>query len=196
MSLKRELKKLGACQEAVDWVGKRSLRVAWAECERADWMLWYAALKLNHKLVVRAACACARTALKYVPQNEKRPLLAIEITEEWFNGKATLKQVEVAGAAAWVAARAAAEAAEAAGAAARKAWAAEAAGAAAWATARTAWASEAAGAAAGAAAVAEAAGAAARAAAASEAAGALGTAQAMKNMADIVRSIIKIEEKS
>ena len=34
------LKRLGACAEAREWVGSRTLAEAWAECERPDWLLW------------------------------------------------------------------------------------------------------------------------------------------------------------
>jgi hypothetical protein len=31
---------LGACHEAVAWVGDRDAATAWAESQRGDWMLW------------------------------------------------------------------------------------------------------------------------------------------------------------
>ena len=34
------LSRLGACEEAREWVGDRTLEQAWAECESPDWMLW------------------------------------------------------------------------------------------------------------------------------------------------------------
>lgn len=39
MKLKDRLTELGACPEALRWVGERSLAKAWTECEHADWML-------------------------------------------------------------------------------------------------------------------------------------------------------------
>ena len=36
-----DLKRLGACKEAVKWVGKRSAVRAWRDCRRGDWMAWY-----------------------------------------------------------------------------------------------------------------------------------------------------------
>jgi hypothetical protein len=42
MTFRDELIEMGACQSAIDWVGDRTERDAWAECERADWMLWLA----------------------------------------------------------------------------------------------------------------------------------------------------------
>jgi len=132
---------------------------AWAECPRADWLLWYAARKVGieggptHQQVVLAACACARTSLRFVPAGEVRPLQAIETAEGWCRGEATIDDVREAARAAdtavWAAraARAARAAARAADAAARAAdtawaaaWAADAADAAAWAADAAAWA--------------------------------------------------------
>jgi hypothetical protein len=57
---------------------------AWDNCQRPDWMLWAAAvLGVDCRLIVRAAAMCARTALKYVPIGENRPLAAIEAAERW-----------------------------------------------------------------------------------------------------------------
>ena len=112
----------------------------WDNCERADWLLWWAARTEanSHQQIVLAACQCARRALKYVPEGEDRPRLAIEAAEAWITNP-----TEEAARAAWAAARAAWAAARTA----EAAWAAEAAeaaarAAAAWAAA--AWAAEAA----------------------------------------------------
>ncbi len=105
-TLHDRLLKLWACSEAVEWVGDRDLKTVWAECERADWMLWFAErTKCPRPLIVLAACACARRALKYVPDGEDRPRLAIEAVEKW------AKRPTTKTAAAWAAARDAASAA-------------------------------------------------------------------------------------
>jgi len=91
-------------------------------------MLWLAG-KLcrtmpQRKKLTLAACACARTALKYVPKGDKRPLVAIQTAERWARGVpgVTLENVATAGAAeAAKAARAAWDAAGDAGVAARNA---------------------------------------------------------------------------
>jgi hypothetical protein len=71
-----------------------SRKAAWARCERGDWMLWIAArLGVDRKLVVAAACACARLALPHVPAGEERPRIAIETAEAWCRGEATIEQV-------------------------------------------------------------------------------------------------------
>ena len=141
-----------ACSDAVIWIGKRSLKQAWDECERADWMLWYMcrAELATKRERIHIVCDCAATALKYVPKGEDRPREAIEAARRYADEptEENLRLLNAAGAAAgaavWVAwaTRAAAGAAV---------WAA--AGAAVWA-AEFAWgaAAEAAGGAAGAAA--------------------------------------------
>ncbi|KKN72306.1 hypothetical protein LCGC14_0412570 [marine sediment metagenome] len=180
MNIRKHLDELGACSEAVDWATKyRSRQKAWDECENAEWMLWYCTrvFKTFTPEMRLAACGCARTALKYVPEGEDRPLRAIETAERFARGEATDGE---RAAAAWDAAAAATAAA-----AADAAWDAAAAAAAA-AAADAAWdAAAAVAAAAAAAAAADAAWDAAAAAAAAAAADA-----AAKEMADIVREHI------
>ena len=98
--LRDRLVKMGACEDAVAWVGDRDITAAWAECDRADWMLWLAGRVVARKTVVLAACACARTALRYVLAGEDRPRVAIETAERWARGEATIAEVRSAAAAA------------------------------------------------------------------------------------------------
>ena len=98
--LRDRLIKMGACEDAVAWVGDRDITAAWAECQRADWMLWLAGRLVARPLVVLAACACARTTLRYVPTDENRPRVAIETAERWARGAATSAEVRSAAAAA------------------------------------------------------------------------------------------------
>jgi hypothetical protein len=92
----------GACQEARTWLGDRDADQMWADCERADWMLWYAGHVVDRPSLVLAACACARTVLHLVPTGELRPLHAIEMAERWANGDpaVTLQMVRQASASA------------------------------------------------------------------------------------------------
>jgi len=96
------LKQLGACAEAVEFASHYdSLEAAWNACENAYWLLWYACrMGVAHKLIVRAACACDRTALKYLPEDEHQPRIAIETAERWCDGLATFDEVLAAYAAA------------------------------------------------------------------------------------------------
>ena len=87
------------CAEAEAWMRKQPTAAkAWAACPRGDWLLWIAARtcapgSAEHKSVVLAACACARTALKHVTSGDKRPLRAIEAAERWTRGEATIGEV-------------------------------------------------------------------------------------------------------
>jgi hypothetical protein len=58
------------------------------------------------KLLVAAACECARLALKFVPEGEERPRKAIEVAEAWCRGEATPEQVKEAASASAYAAHA------------------------------------------------------------------------------------------
>ena len=110
----------GACAEARDWLATQTdPRTAWETCERPDWMIWYARRRnVERKVLVRIACDCARTALRFVPEGEDRPRLAIEAAERWTLGEATIDEVRAAAAAAAAVAYAADAAADAAAAAA------------------------------------------------------------------------------
>ena len=86
-----------ACWEALEWLQERDAATAWSECPRGDWLLWWAAkVGVERKVVVLAACACARLALPYVAAGELRPLKAIETAEAWYSGKASLGDVRAA----------------------------------------------------------------------------------------------------
>ena len=75
---------IGACDEAVKWVGERDGATAWRECPRGDWLLWHAArVGCDRRALVRAACDCAETALMYVQEGEGRPARAIAAARAW-----------------------------------------------------------------------------------------------------------------
>ena len=77
---------LRPCDPARHWLESQpDAQTAWANCDRADWMLWYAkrALKLDKATYVTIACEIARTVLHLVPMGEDRPLKAIEAAEAW-----------------------------------------------------------------------------------------------------------------
>jgi hypothetical protein len=75
----------------------------WETCPRGEWLLhWIAKEKSTpHKQIVYAACQCARLALPYCTDKQQRPLKAIETTEKWIRGAATIEEVKQAGYAAW-----------------------------------------------------------------------------------------------
>ncbi len=98
------LYELGACSSAVEWAHGKTLHVFWKTCQRGDWLLWLAGKMADkkgwhtRKQIVLAACACAATALKYVPKGEERPKKAIQTARAWAKGKATIEEVWAAAA--------------------------------------------------------------------------------------------------
>jgi len=125
MSFKQQLIEMDACQEAIDWVENRTIKEAWTDCQRGDWMLWLLEQMegekgwLDEKKIMLLGCWCTRRALKYVPEGETRPLKAIETKEKWAKGETTREEMDVARSVAmtaasdaeWAAARSAAWAA-------------------------------------------------------------------------------------
>jgi len=83
-----------------EWLGDRDSARMWAECERPDWMLWWASLCLPWREIALAACDWAELALPFVPEGEDRPLRAIHTCRKWLDGSETLDQYYVARAAA------------------------------------------------------------------------------------------------
>jgi len=99
-----QLMEMGAYSDAVEWAsagGYKTPEEAWAACDRADWMLWYAErIGVDHKLCILAACDLARTVLHVVPEDVDAPSVAIETTEAWARGEASIDRVRKAAAAA------------------------------------------------------------------------------------------------
>ena len=75
----------------------------WETCPKGEWLLYWIVKEksTDHKLIVHAACQCARLALPYCKDKQQRPLKAIETTEKWCRGEATLEEVKQAENAAW-----------------------------------------------------------------------------------------------
>jgi len=94
--LRQFLTSRDACQSAIDWLGDRDSAQMWAECERPDWLLWWAGQAVSRQELVLAACDCAETALRFVSGGEDRPRLAIETTRRWAKGEATIEEVDAA----------------------------------------------------------------------------------------------------
>ena len=115
MNTVETIRKFHACDTAIEWsLSIPDPRDAWERCERGDWLLWISAeLGVDRRTIVLAACACARTALQYVPPGEDRPRLAIEMVEAWCRGEATIEDVRTSSRAAYAAADADADAADA-----------------------------------------------------------------------------------
>ena len=97
------LGRFDSCEAATKWVSEHQsddFYEIWTSCRRGDWMLWIAAKSgLDRRLVVKAACLCAREALVHVPTGDHIPRIAIETAERWTRGESTIEEVRAASAA-------------------------------------------------------------------------------------------------
>jgi hypothetical protein len=96
------LSQLHACGEATTWAKGKSLRGAWRDCGRGDWMLWLCGRMVgkpgwpSRRDVVLAACDCAELALEHV-EDQERSRKCIETIRAWTEGEATIEEVRIAG---------------------------------------------------------------------------------------------------
>ena len=66
------------------WAEGRPWLDAWEGCDNAEWMLVAAAESgVEPRSIIRAACACVRSAMHLVPPGEMRPLKAVEAAESF-----------------------------------------------------------------------------------------------------------------
>ena len=95
-AIQHHLRRLGATKAVLQWARTQdNPNEAWHACTRGDWLLCLAVkLGVEHRVVVLAACACARLALPF--SQDERPLHAILKTEAWVSGdkKVTVKDVK------------------------------------------------------------------------------------------------------
>jgi len=98
------LLRLDACEDARTWaVTQPDLRTAWMVCQRADWMLWIAAMLLPRPVVVLAACDCAETTVHLIEDggSQMAALLALHIAREWAEDREDPETVRAASDAAY-----------------------------------------------------------------------------------------------
>lgn len=50
-----DLRAMGACQAALDWLGDRTVEEAWLVCRRWDWMLWLLRTMVTYGYLTDAA---------------------------------------------------------------------------------------------------------------------------------------------
>jgi len=95
----RVLRNYEVYDDLFEWVESHGgpLEELWRDCQDGALMLRLAVtVEVDRHAVVKAACACARTALQYVPAGEERPRRAIERAEAWARGEETLETVRAA----------------------------------------------------------------------------------------------------
>ncbi len=68
MTFKNQLKKLKACQEALEWVGNKTIEEAWETCENQHWMLWFLTSTFD---ITDFLCDIAEGVLHLVPEEHR-----------------------------------------------------------------------------------------------------------------------------
>ncbi|MHA1372072.1 MAG: hypothetical protein ACTSRA_20425 [Promethearchaeota archaeon] len=107
MKFKEHLENINACSPAINWVNDRGIKKAFKECQRGNWMLWYAYKNRERlgledmKLITLAKVKCARLAQHLM--RDERSLKALDVAEKFAQGKATEKELADAADAAYAA---------------------------------------------------------------------------------------------
>jgi hypothetical protein len=98
--LQAHLALLDACINAREWVGTKTARETWETCDRADWLLWWAArTNVNGKTdIVRCAAKIARTVAHL--NTDPRVMAAIKAAEAWADNPNSKTKAAAAAAAA------------------------------------------------------------------------------------------------
>jgi hypothetical protein len=91
------LKDMNACDLAIAWASKYpTLEEAWKECERGDWMIWFAANNdTAHNLIIAAMCGILQRALTHTSCNSKIEMgKIIAMMTLYLEDKATMDDFE------------------------------------------------------------------------------------------------------
>lgn len=96
MHWSEKLKELGACDESIEWAkAQPSAAVAWASCERIEWMTWLMRQLARggngshcHRQATLLACLFSRTATNMIPSPEREGVESILAqVEKWAWGE-------------------------------------------------------------------------------------------------------------
>lgn len=94
MKFIRELKDMNACTEAIKWVRENNydMEAAWQNCNRGDWLLWYADKKgVDIKKLTLAKVKCVNMVRHLI--NDPCGIRALDTAELFANGKASRSQM-------------------------------------------------------------------------------------------------------
>ena len=95
MTFKEQLTEMDACPDAIKWVGGKTLEQAWAECERGEWMLWFAQQKgVDLQTLTLAKARCAKLVIHLMKDERSRN--AVDVAERFGLGQATREELDEA----------------------------------------------------------------------------------------------------
>ena len=105
-----KLEKLDACDDSIEWLSTQdSIKSAWEDCERGDWLLWLVArLNINERKLFLAKGLVVEQVLHLM--NDERSIEAVEAAINYGNGKISKDELEIFIADAYTAAYATADA--------------------------------------------------------------------------------------
>ena len=106
------LRQIGACSEALAWVGQRTAADAWRECKSSEWMLWlfgHMPIEITPQELRLLACDFAEAAVQYADEETAAVCEGvIKVARRYAVGDASDEELAAAMDAAWAAAGAAA----------------------------------------------------------------------------------------
>jgi hypothetical protein len=109
--LKQKLKELNACDEAMGWVGDRTIEEAVNDCHRGDWLLWLGQrIEIDHRKLTLAKGHCANTVRHLM--KDQRSIKGVDAAIAYGEGKIGKEELAAAADAAYAAADAACNAAD------------------------------------------------------------------------------------
>jgi hypothetical protein len=98
IEIKKEAELIDACDEGKEYAIKHKTKQdVWNNCERGDWMLWYAQGKgCDLKKLTLAKVKCARLAEHLI--TDERSKKALDVAERFAKGEATREELNAAAA--------------------------------------------------------------------------------------------------
>ena len=99
IEFKTRLILLGACEDARIWADGKTAKEAWNECERGDWLLWWAQKEGQEiRSLTLAKARCAKLVIHLM--KDKRSIDAVNVAERFGLGEANEQELNTAAAAA------------------------------------------------------------------------------------------------
>jgi hypothetical protein len=96
--LKQKLKELNACDEAMEWVGDRTIEQAVKDCHRGDWLLWLGQrIEIDHRKLTLAKGHCANTVRHLM--KDQRSVDTVDVAIAYGEGKIGKEELAAAAAA-------------------------------------------------------------------------------------------------
>jgi hypothetical protein len=86
---------LNACEDAIDWVGNKTIEQALADSQRGDWLLWLAKkLDLPLNKLTLAKARCAKTVIHLM--KDQRNIDAVNVAEKFGLDECTIEELNTA----------------------------------------------------------------------------------------------------